>query len=128
MQPGSLQFFLQQIFMASHRGNWQKMMTDKIFAFQELYVYSGMQMNRQTIASHISSQADLILEEENKVFFLWAPQHLSHRTANILHRSQLQYLLSLYYDYLLLVCLSYSISLKKNCFLSLTFLSACHST
>lgn len=130
IQPGSLQFFLQQIFMVRHRGNWQEMKTDKIFAFQEREVYSGMQMNKQTIVSHISSQPTSSLRSRIKCSFPWPHSTYLTEMQMFCVGSQVQSLFSLHYDYLqvLLICLTCSTSLKKSIFLSLTFLSICHST
>ena len=41
----------------------------KTFAFWELYVCCGRQMNKHATASNTSSQANLILEVQNKAFF-----------------------------------------------------------
>ena len=101
----------------------------KIFAFQELYIYSGMQTNKQAIASNSSSQADLILEEQNKVLFPLGPHctYLVKLQRFCTDPSCNTYSLCHYAD-LLPIWLTCSISLKKIFFLSFTFLSICHRT
>lgn len=88
-----------------------------------------MQTNKQAIASNSSSQADLILEEQNKVLFPLGPHctYLVKLQRFCTDRS--------YNTYSLCIMLTYFWSglpvphtSKKNFFLSFTFLSICHRT